>query len=148
VAAELTFLVVALLAFCALLGMRLHTRFLAARRGRISPVPSVRPFTPCVPVGEALDHQYGNLCTVQLEPLQLLNIAGYRGLPVSMFSSCYQRSLDVYPEIYEGSSFEQWLAYYTSAQLISLSGRRAYLTTEGRRVLKLQEVGRAQSPAA
>lgn len=71
------------------------------------------------------------LWETQLPALELISSAGGRGVPLWRLHPAYMESVHHYPELYEGSSFHEWLEYLSQAHLVARNGSRIALTPEG-----------------
>ncbi len=102
---------------------------------RIGFNPAAQPFA-AIGLLEAFDPEYAVLWTTQLEPLRLINAGGVRGVTYSRVYGVYLRSANVYPELYDGSSFAEGLFFVQRAGLVVLAPQRVKITREGRVLLE------------
>ena len=84
----------------------------------------------------AFDPDHAILWDTQVPALQLINSAGPHGAHIRRLYAWYCRSAALYPELYEGSSFKQWLEFLERVQLITRNPYRVALTPEGRDFLR------------
>jgi len=77
----------------------------------------------------------GSIWASQLEMLRLLNMTP-EGLGVLQARSMYDNAKQQFPAYYEYYSFDQWMAYLQSFELISSDEARVFLTSSGREFLK------------
>lgn len=97
--------------------------------------PEARPFW--LTVEAAFDSQHAQLWSTQLPGLRCLAAAGPRGMSYhDLFTLAYQSAAQHYPELYEGTSFAQWLWSLEQAGLITLRANRAVLTPLGHNFLR------------
>jgi hypothetical protein len=98
-----------------------------------------RPFVPCLTLLETLDTHYGPLCDAHLQLFRLLLGGGAKGVSLSHLQPLYQYLAARYPEIYDGSSFAEWLAFYQAAGIVALGRSSVWLTSSGLRLLQHSE---------
>lgn len=96
--------------------------------------PAARPFT--LSLLEPADPAHALLWSTQVPALQLLRDAGAHGLKYEEAYGAYGRAARKYPELYEGSSFAQWLLFLEKHELISLAWSRVKLTGHGQQFLE------------
>lgn len=99
------------------------------RRIRFSPL--ARPFT-AIEVREAFDPEHAPLWTTQVAALLLVHSAGRRGLPYPQLYGAFKQAAERFPELYDGSSFAEWLLFLQRAELVVLTPSRVKITAEGR----------------
>jgi hypothetical protein len=84
----------------------------------------------------AFDLDHALVWETQIPILQLISIAGPHGISVRRLHRAYLESAGRYPELYDGSSFKQWLEFLECAQLVAcIDGQRVLLTSQGREFL-------------
>jgi hypothetical protein len=93
-----------------------------------------QPFC-ALPVTLAFDPEYAIIWDTQLPAMELISAAGKRGVAKHDLLFRYCKDACRYPELYDGSSFKQWLHFLESAQLIACNQTRVVLTAEGREFL-------------
>ncbi len=144
VAAVIAFFVIVSLLLLADLAERRHMQQL--RLG----VPS-QAFSP-LSITQAFDPDRSILWDTQLPALRQLASAALRGCSLPQLYSCYLIAARKYPELYDGSSFEQWLAFLASAELVRVETDRAYITGDGRQFvqefMKCRLIGQGRTPAS
>jgi hypothetical protein len=77
--------------------------------------------------------------------------AGARGLSPQRLYRFYLASAAAFPELYDGSSFYNWLDFLERSRLITMTQERIVLTPEGREFLdyvSTEVVGRPAAPLA
>lgn len=93
---------------------------------RFSTVPPLSAFAP----------DYALLWETQVPALKLVASAGENGLSIYRLSAWYLNSSRRYPELYEGSSFQQWLEFLMGEHLLARTGSAIALTVEGAHFLR------------
>ncbi|MFB3814265.1 MAG: hypothetical protein ACE14L_09140 [Terriglobales bacterium] len=96
--------------------------------------PAARPFT--LTLTEAFDPEHAVLWGTQLPALLLIDAAGGRGMRYSRLLQVYERTAACYPELYEGSSFAEWLLFLERNELAVLGSHRVRMTPYGREFLR------------
>ncbi len=96
--------------------------------------PSAQPFS--LVLTEAFDPEHAILWGTQVSALLLINSAGARGLAYNRLYHAYTETAQRYPELYEGSSFAQWLFFLEQNELVTLTSYRVRMTGYGREFLK------------
>lgn len=91
-----------------------------------------------LPVSLAFDPEYAIIWDTQLPAMELISAAGKRGVAIHHLFRCYLNDACHYPELYDGSSFRQWIQFLESAQLIACNHTRVVLTAEGREFLRFR----------
>lgn len=109
-----------------------------AIRSKRDPVPA-RPF-PLLSIADAFDPIYSVLWEAPIAVLQLIAHAGAFGIPVANLQAIYERAAARFPEIYDGSSFVQWLRFLEEMRLISWHGYKVALTPDGHAFLRFRFV--------
>jgi hypothetical protein len=73
----------------------------------------------------------------QLAAMQALNSGGPEGFPLATIRPFYDLGASNFPSVYENYTFEQWLGYLESSQLVArLPGDRITISINGRAFLK------------
>ncbi len=96
--------------------------------------PAARPFS--LSLTEAFDPEHAILWGTQIPALLLVSSAGGRGLAYNRLYHAYLEAARHYPELYEGSSFAQWLFFLEQNELVTLTSYRVRITGYGREFLK------------
>ena len=117
--------VVALLAFAAATERR------QLRQLRSDPAARAFPLE----FNQAFDPQHAILWSTQIPSLRLIESGGSTGIEYKRLAGEYQRTAASFPELYEGSSFAQWLVFLHRSGLVDLGSRRVILTPYGREFL-------------
>jgi hypothetical protein len=96
------------------------------------------PGTPfrVLSVCDAFEPDYAVLWETQVPALQVLAAEGNRGLSLLKLRDLYRNSARCYPELYDGTTFQQWLIFLELAELITTTEHRAILTRQGFEFLK------------
>lgn len=81
---------------------------------------------------QAFDENYVLIWETQVPALREISSCGRAGLPVKGLKPWFRRAARLYPALYDGFSFDDWLCFLYRAQLVQLSGNRVRLTAEGR----------------
>ena len=128
VAAVIAFILIVSLLLLADLAERKHVSQL-----RLGPL--AQPFS-AFSIAHAFDPERFMLWDTQLPLLEQLNSAGQRGFSLVQLYSFYQHLGGRYPELYEGSSFEDWLGFLAASELVRLETDHGYITVQGRQFLR------------
>ena len=91
---------------------------------------------PALSIAHAFDPDRSILWDSQLPVLQQLASAAAKGCPLAQLYTFYLQGAQRYPELYEGSSYEQWLAFLAAGELVRLESDRGYITGEGRQFVQ------------
>jgi hypothetical protein len=92
--------------------------------------PGAKPFV--LSLDDAFDPNHAVLWSTQVPALQLIASAGAAGVPYNRLYAAYQKTAEAFPELYDGSSFAQWLSCLQRANLITLASHRVKITSYGR----------------
>jgi len=85
---------------------------------------------------DAFDPEYAILWETQVPALQLISdSAGGRVCENRLFF-CWGEARHHYPEIFEDSTFEEWLTFLEDAQLIERQNGNVRITNDGRALLE------------
>ncbi len=87
-------------------------------------------------VCDAFEPEYAVLWATQTPALCLIAGAGTRGVSKQQLLSLYRRSSKQYPELYDGSGFQQWLEFLEDAELIDIRDNKVQITPQGKEFLK------------
>ena len=101
---------------------------------RIGFDPAAGPFP--LSVSDAFDAEHVWLWHTQVDALRLLAAGGKRGVTFDRVYRAYQTAAVNFPELYEGSSFAQWLFFLQRSELVRLTGYRVILTDSGKSLLQ------------
>lgn len=82
------------------------------------------------------DPDYVIVWDTQVPALELIAAGSSMGVPLSNLHACYRRLAHCYPELFEGSTFEQWLEFLEEKLLIVQNKCRVVLTLEGQDFLR------------
>ncbi len=86
-------------------------------------------------VALAFDPDHALVWETQVPMLQLMARSGRQGASLRRLHLAYLASATHYPELYDGSTFQQWLQFLQQAGLIVFKDQRATLTNEGQEFL-------------
>ncbi len=84
----------------------------------------------------AVDLDCAILWDAQIPALELIAAGGSIGIPKSDLHAFYSKLAHCYPELFEGSTFEQWLEFLEETLLIVQNECRVALTPEGQDLLR------------
>lgn len=136
--ALLLLVTVALLLVLALVALVRTRRARAALRDipvRLTPVPDLIS-VPALSLEDAFEPDCLLLWYGQLALLQFIARAGENGVPIDRVRPLYKRAAARFPELYEGSTFEQWLRFDEAARLICRNDASVWITRQGIEFLK------------
>jgi hypothetical protein len=85
---------------------------------------------------DAFEAEYAILWETQVPALQLVSSEGSRGVAIQRLQKFYYISAHAYPELYDGSNFQQWLSFLEGAELITRTEHRIAITKQGLEFLK------------
>jgi hypothetical protein len=144
VAAVVAFVLVVSLLLLADLAERKHVKQL-----RLGPLS--QPFS-ALSIAHAFDPERFMMWDTQLPLLEQLRSAGLKGCSLAHLYSFYLQLATRYPELYEGSSFEDWLGFLAASELVRLETDHGYITAEGRQFLqefvKCRVAAQGRAPAS
>ncbi len=91
----------------------------------------------CVLTGDRDDRDYDLLWRTQLPALEALRSAGSGGVAIARMVQFYRDLARVYPELFDGSSFSDWLDALQSAEVVVYckTGATLILAENGRLIL-------------
>jgi hypothetical protein len=89
-------------------------------------------------VCDAFEPEYAVLWETQAPALQYVATAGAKGVTRPHLYAFYKRAACRYPELYEGSSFKQWLEFLEGSELIYDRGGRIGITPQGSQFLRFR----------
>jgi hypothetical protein len=89
-------------------------------------------------VCDAFEPDYAVLWETQAPALRLVATAGTKGVTRPQLFAFYKRAASRYPELYDGSSFRQWLQFLEGAELISVRDSRITITPQGLQFLRFR----------
>jgi len=128
VAEVIAFVLIISLLFLAQLAESKHVRQL-----RLGPLS--QPFS-ALSIAHAFDPERFMLWDTQLPLLEQLRSAGARGCSLAQLYPFYLQLAARFPELYEGSSFEDWLGFLAASELVRLETDQGYITVEGHQFLQ------------
>lgn len=109
-----------------------------AEERQIKKISLLIPTSPfrVISVCDAFEPEFAILWETQMPALKLIAAEGPKGVTIQRLYSFYRRSAAIYPELYDGSSFQQWLSFLETAELITVTEHRAAITKEGLEFLR------------
>jgi hypothetical protein len=144
VAAVVAFVLIVSLLLLADLAERKHVKQL-----RLGPLS--QPFS-ALSIVHAFDPERFMLWDTQLPLLEQLHSAGSKGCSLAQLYSFYLQLARRYPELYEGSSFEDWLGFLAASELVRLETDQGHITAEGRQFVqefvKCRVAAQGRAPAS
>lgn len=115
------------------LARAVEERQLATIRAEIPGAP-FRVLSVC----DAFEAEYAALWETQVPALTLVASEGPNGVSIQALHKFYRRSARRYPELYDGSSFQQWVMFLQAAELIVVGDKRVVIRKEGLDFLKFR----------
>jgi hypothetical protein len=97
-------------------------------------------------IGLAFDTDLAIVWDTQVPALELIAAGKDSGIRRRSLRATYKRLAQNYPELYEGSTFEQWLQHLEQAELIVCRGSRVMLAPEGRVFLRCRVTAPPKQP--
>lgn len=88
-------------------------------------------------VCDAFEVEYAVLWETQAYALRLI-ASSRNGVPRHQLVIVYRRMAKTYPELYEGTCFQQWLRFLESAELVEDNGTRVRITPQGLEFLRFR----------
>lgn len=82
-------------------------------------------------VCDAFEWEYAVLWETQAPALRFIAAAGKKGVTKTQLFVFYKRAAAKFPELYEGTSFQQWLGFLAEAELIQIIETRINITPQG-----------------
>jgi hypothetical protein len=89
-------------------------------------------------VCDAFEPEYAFLWETQAPALRFVAAAGAKGVTRPQLFAFYRRAACQYPELYEGSSFQQWLEFLEGAELVFARDGRIGITPQGLQFLRFR----------
>lgn len=111
----------------------IEKRQLATIRAEVPGVP-FRVLSVC----DAFEAEYAALWETQVPALTLVASERAHGVSIQALHRFYHRSARRYPELYDGTSFQQWVMFLEAAELILVNDKRVIITKEGLEFLKFR----------
>ncbi|HET8666343.1 MAG TPA: hypothetical protein VFM10_00085 [Terriglobales bacterium] len=110
----------------------------AAEERQLKRMSALVPGAPfrVLSVCDAFESEYAILWETQVPALRLIASEGAKGVAIQRLHAFYERSSRRYPELYDGSSFQQWLGFLEQSELITATEHRVAITREGLEFLK------------
>lgn len=110
----------------------------AAEERQIKRISVLIPGAPfrVLSICDAFEAEYAILWETQVPALRLIASEGAKGVSIEKLQKFYDRSCHLYPELYDGSSFQQWLEFLNQAELVTMTEHRVAITKEGLDFLK------------
>lgn len=91
-------------------------------------------------LADAFDPVFSVLWAAPIAALEHIGSAGPAGLPVVALRPIYVMAAKRFPEVYEGCTLLQWVRFLEATELITWSGDRMVLTSEGNTFLRFRFV--------
>jgi hypothetical protein len=101
---------------------------------RIRMQPAGRPFSS-ICVAHAFEPSHAMLWDSQVPALEVIGSGGAKGVPIQRLFAAFCETAQLYPELYDGTNFEQWLEFLQNSRLIARNDYRVALTAEGQEFL-------------
>jgi hypothetical protein len=95
--------------------------------------PAAQPFV--LSLSEAFDAEEALLWNTQIEALWLIASGATGGVEYDRVYREYERAAQIFPELYEGCGFAQWLYFLQRSELITLTNSRVKITACGHEFL-------------
>ncbi len=87
-------------------------------------------------VCDAFEPEYAVVWETQAPALRLIALANKKGIPKQALLTQYRRTSRMFPELYEGTSFQQWLDFLQRSELVSVRAGRVFITQQGTEFLR------------
>jgi len=87
-------------------------------------------------VCDAFEPDYAVLWETQVPVLRRIAAAGGKGVARNQMFVLYRRAANCYPELYDGSGFQQWLEFLQEAELVTVRENRIAITPQGVQFLR------------
>lgn len=87
-------------------------------------------------VCDAFEPDYAVLWETQAPTLRYIAASGTKGVAKHHLFILYRRAASEFPELYEGSSYQQWLDFLEQAELIAIHENRILVTPQGLQFLR------------
>ncbi len=120
--------IVALLSIASVLESGERRRRSAASRGLF----------PVLALTDPLDPSHVIVWQTQLAVLEEMSAAGPMGLAVKRLRPLFSQLARRYPELYEGTTFDEWIGFLEQERLARRSANTMWLTAEGHAMLEHQ----------
>ncbi len=93
---------------------------------------------PVLSLTDSLDPSYVIVWQTQLAVLGQMSAAGSMGLAVKSLRPLFSQLARRYPELYEGTTFDEWVGFLEQERLARRAGNTMWLTAEGHAMLEHQ----------
>jgi hypothetical protein len=87
-------------------------------------------------VCDAFEPDYAVLWETQVPALRRIAAAGPKGVARNQLFALHHRSATCFPELYDGSGFQQWLDFLQEAELVTIRENRISITPQGVQFLR------------
>lgn len=92
-----------------------------------------------ISVAQAFEADSAILWETQVPALQLIATGGPKGTPVAKMRRFFSATARLYPELYEGVYFEQWVHFLEDAELVTIApDEKIAITPQGLAFLKFR----------
>lgn len=91
-------------------------------------------------IPDAFDPVFSVLWAAPIAALEHIGSAGPAGLPLVALRPIYVKAVKRFPEVHEGCTLLQWVRFLEATELITWSGDRMPLTSEGNAFLRFRFV--------
>ena len=85
------------------------------------------------------DCEFATIWQTQVPALRMLRSGGERGVSMTSLGTTFRRLSHAYPELCDGSRFEDWIGALERAQVVVHKGEAIQITEKGRFVIDLLE---------
>lgn len=125
------------LVFLAIIVLLFVASVLESRERRRRSAAARRLF-PVLSLTNPLDPSYAIVWQTQLPVLEQMSAAGSMGLSVRSLRPSFSQLARRYPELYEGTTFEEWVGFLEQEGLARRTSNTMWLTAEGHTMLEHQ----------
>ena len=125
------------LVFLAIVALLSIASVLESRERRRRSAAACRLF-PVLSLTDPLDPSYAIVWQTQLAALEQMSTAGSMGLAVRSLRPSFSQLARRYPELYEGTTFDEWVGFLEQEGLARRTSNTIWLTAEGHAMLEHQ----------
>ncbi len=87
-------------------------------------------------MADAFEPQTAPIWDSQLPALELIHSAPFPGIRIGEVEYAFSNCKEAFPEIFEGSTFSDWLKFCQRQDLFLIYGQRVLLSTTGRKFMQ------------